>query len=149
MEITNYLNESLQVNEDRMSDKALVKITKYLKKETLDMSKNGFGAFGKDGKSMFVEFYRRVLFGGFSIMNVGDLVTINKRIGKTHIVKIDPKRRSYMDSKITNSEMISRVSSKITSICKWDATTFSKAMTSFFESQGIRGMYVSDGIDEN
>lgn len=146
--ITDFLNESIKINEDKISDKAATKISKFLKKETLDMSRSGFGGFGKDSTTMFVEFYRSVVFHGFSDMNYPELITTNKSIGRDKIKKIDSKHRKYMDSRLLSDELVHRISNKVTSICKRDITTFSKALYSFFEDEGIRGMYISDGIDE-
>lgn len=148
MHISDFLNESVNINEDKVATIAFKKIKKYANKETMDMSSKGFGGFKKDGRIMFAEFYREVVFGVLEDINFPEVKKLNDHLGRKHIGKLDDKKRRYMDNVLLSDERMIPFINKISEICKWDVTTFSMSINMFFDDQGFRDMIVSDGMEE-
>lgn len=149
MNITTYLNESVNINEDKVATSAFKRIKKFINKETLDMSTKGFGGFKKDGKAMFAEFYREVVFGVLEDINFPELKKVNDHILKKYISdSLDDKKRNYLDKVLLSNDNLMNIVNKISEICKWDATTFALSISMFFQDQGFRDVVVKDGTED-
>ncbi len=147
MELSKYLLESMQVNEADTSKRSITSVGKFLKKENLDMSDNGFGGFGEDAPSMFAMFYKEVIMDLLVDINFDEFKTLNSGFGTKVIKSLDDKKQRFMDKGMMPK--VGDVVSKIAELCKWDADVCAKALNTFFKSQKVDLRMKTENVQES
>jgi len=153
MDLKDYLLESVQdknTNESVSPKAATNKVAKFLKKEQMDMSENGFGGFGEGGVKLFVAFFKELIDNVLTEVNFDEFKPLNTNFGIKFGGISDSKQQRYFESALKPRAF--EYAKKVAELCGWDADVCAMALNSYFKSQKVdvamKTKKVTEGADE-